>query len=92
LNHDAWIVGSAASPETNISLVRDFDIIVPFHAWHPASVNIPTYASVNSFGGWKFSINDIEYDIWPGDLGWFMIHSTNRYAWNPSRNIRMEKE
>jgi hypothetical protein len=91
LNHDAWVVGSAANEETDISLVRDFDILVPFHSWHPASVLIPEDAKVNPFGGWKFELDGIEYDVWPGDLGWFMLHSTTRCAWNPSRNIRMVK-
>lgn len=77
-NHDAWIMGGAATVllESNggrdrekLDSVRDWDVHVPFHSWQAASHLIPKVAFPNRFGGWKITEQDTVIDIWPGDLG-----------------------
>lgn len=86
-NFDAWIVGSAANPvEAN---PRDWDILVPYHKWHAAVSLVPTDAKPNTFGGWKFNVEGVEVDMWPGDLSWLASHPLFRYAWHPLSNARI---
>lgn len=87
LNHGAMVIGSAANPE-NIK-PRDWDIVVPFCNWHAACVCIPSNATINAFAGWKFTIEDIEYDIWPGDISFFLGKS--EWIWSPSNKIRYQR-
>lgn len=90
-NFEAWIVGSAASPFTDINCVRDWDVIIPFNLWHKACVLIPKDARPNSFGGWKFTVDGIEIDLWPGDLSAFMTFHKFKYAWHPHTDTRVER-
>lgn len=87
-NFDAWIVGSAADPSNDNP--RDIDVLVPIYSWGQACHLIPKNAKVNSLGGWK-CFDDIEIDIWPGDLGWLMQSSRSKYAWHPRSGIRLQK-
>lgn len=91
-NHDAWIVGSAADPHEIEP--RDYDVLVPFYEWGPASALIPGDARVNSFGGWKCVSDGVEVDVWPGDpgdLGWLMQRVRAQWAWHPKSGVRLEK-
>lgn len=83
--HNAWIVGSAANPEKTEP--RDIDVLVPFSEWYEAAFLIPDCAKPNSFGGWKFTTEGIEVDVWPGDIAvvmaapkceWVYHHKTGR--------------
>jgi hypothetical protein len=85
-NFDAWIVGSAADIKN--SSPRDYDVIVPFSQWGPASQMIPPDAKPNTFGGWKCMSEGVEVDVWPGELGWLMAKPKSKYVWHPATNTR----
>lgn len=91
---DAWLVGSAADPATVEP--RDYDIAVPWHNWHPAAQLIPLDAYPNSFRGWKFldprSVDPVEIDVWPCDLGWLMQNDLFKWAYHPRTGTRIHKE
>lgn len=88
-NYHAWIVGSAADPDC-IS-PRDYDVLVPYSEWGKASHLIPKDAVKNSFGGWKFKDNDIEVDVWPGEMGFVMQYVGLEYVWQPHIGLRFRK-
>jgi len=87
--HDAWIVGSAADP--NNENPRDYDVIVPHSEWQKACMLIPSNAKPNHFGGWKCISEEIEVDVWPGDLGWIMQRPQLLYVYHLSSGIRWTK-
>lgn len=86
---EAWIIGSAADP--NEENPRDYDIFVPIQFWQRASGYLPKDFKVNSFGGLKITEDNIEIDIWTGDM--LAIISTNyfKFAFQPKLNIRIGK-
>jgi hypothetical protein len=88
-NHDAWVVGSAADPENKNP--RDIDIMVPYSSWGPASSLIPKDAKVNSFGGWKFTEQGVEVDVWPGELSWILQRPRTKFVWHPKTGIRFQR-
>lgn len=90
--HDAWIVGSAAAPDTIIGAVRDFDLLVPYSSWPQAALLIPESARPNTFGGWKCSSEGKTVDVWPGDLGRLFIHKATQFAWHPKTGVRLRKD
>lgn len=85
---DAWIVGSAASPDLKTDDPRDWDVAVPFSEWHVASSLIPRDANPNSFGGWKFTSEGNEVDVWPCDLALFMTYAIVTCLWHPKSGKR----
>jgi hypothetical protein len=87
--HEAWIVGSAATPDCNHANVRDYDVLVPMDQWRKAAMLIPLDATPNTFGGWKCQSEGREVDVWPGDLGWLMTNYLARWAWHPRTNTRI---
>lgn len=89
--HDAWIVGSAAKKETDLSAVRDWDVLVPFTHWQQAAALIPKDAKPNTFGGWKCTSGGAVIDVFPGDLGELMA-APCKYAWHPKSGTRLTKE
>ena len=89
-NQEAWVVGSAADPLS--SSPRDWDVLVPFHTWHLVASFVPSDARPNSFGGWKFEVDGVEIDVWPGDLAFICRQCAFRWAWNPSLGIRIKQE
>lgn len=78
--HDAWIVGSGADPDNEIP--RDYDVVVPFSNWQEASMLIPMDAAPNHFGGWKCMSEQVEVDVWPGDIGWIMQRPQMKYIYH----------
>lgn len=91
---DAWIVGSAADPNVDLNLVKDFDILVPYYRWNEAAMLIPANAKVNSFGGWKCDSNGKEVDVWPEDLGHFLTNHNGqgKYALQLRSGVRVQIE
>lgn len=87
-NHDAWIVGGAANPDN--ANPRDWDVIVPHYEWGKAAHLIPLDATVNSFGGWKFTQNSQVVDVWPGDLGWILQRPKLVWAFHPASGRRFK--
>ena len=88
--HDAWIVGSAANPDSKE--IRDFDILVPFSEWRYAAILISYYpdARPNTFGGWKLTSEGTEVDVWPDDLGICLTNHLFEYAWHPRSGTRIK--
>jgi len=70
---------------------RDYDILIPFHMWNKACLAIPEDAKVNSFGGWKFNVGDIEIDIWPGDLSYLLQRPKTTFAYHLGSDTRVRK-
>lgn len=103
--HDAWIVGSAAAPEADLSKVNDIDVLVPWTNWKEASTLLHEYGTsgdlhINTFGGWKVDLvyrpNDEDYlemsiDVWPGDLAWLFTNDAMKYAWHFKSGTRVVK-
>lgn len=76
--HDGWIVGGAAKFIVGLTDEdpRDIDILIPFYEWGKASRIIPRGSPANSFGGFKVKCGDVDVDVWAGDIGWFMCHTS----------------
>jgi hypothetical protein len=89
--HEAWVVGSAADPSKNPAECRDIDVLVPFAHWPAVALHIPGDAKPTMFGGWKFTSDGREIDIWPGDLAWLMTNAKAQWAWQPKHGIRLQK-
>ncbi len=90
-HYDAWIVGSAAQPSSNILQVNDVDVIISFSQWNKVTGLIPLDAKKNKYGGWKYSEEGIEIDVWPDELNNFMNSAIPQYLWQPRYNIRYKK-
>lgn len=89
--HSAWVVGSAADETMDLSVVRDFDVMVPFTAWQQAAALVPKNARPNTFGGWKCKSAGRVVDVWPGELGELLTHNVTKYAWHPMSGTRILK-
>lgn len=79
-NHEGWVVGSTAEYLLGLrdEPQRDLDILVPFYEWGNACRIVPAGTPANSFGGFKLIDNDIEIDLWAGDIGWFISQVPNK--------------
>lgn len=88
-SHDAWIIGSAAVPGHDKP--RDFDVVVSYSNWGPASCLIPPNAKPNRFGGWKCADDGVEVDVWPGELAWLAQNHMFEWAWHPRTGVRFKK-
>lgn len=88
---DAWIVGSTALPDADLSNVRDWDLLIPFDKWPIAAGLIPETATPNTFGGWKINWHGIIIDVWPGDLSQFLRESTTKGVWHLGSGKRFIK-
>jgi hypothetical protein len=82
-------------------------VLIPFRGWQKAAQFVPLKAKPNTFGGWKFTVNewtgeglpvgglmlrDVEIDLWPGDLDAYMMSALAIWAWHPVSGIRIGKE
>ena len=88
---DAWILGSAAAPDADLSAVRDFDVLVPPARWLQAAQLIPRDAKPNTYGGWKCQSEGREVDVWPEDLGQRLSCVLNKFAWHPQSGARFQR-
>ncbi len=90
-HYNVWIAGSAADPASNIDKVKDLDIIIPFEEWNQITGLIPKDAKMNSYGGWRYTEDNILIDVWPDNLNNFMSSSFPKHIWQPRYNIRYLK-
>jgi hypothetical protein len=74
---EGWIVGGAAKYLLGLTQEppRDYDIVIPLHRWHEASLTIPKGSRTNSFGGIKFVSDMVEIDVWGDDIGHYFANS-----------------
>lgn len=88
---EAWIVGSAAKVDIDLTQVRDFDVMVPHAYWYHAAQLIPKDAKPTIFGGWECLSEGLQVDVWPDDLSRLLIDSHTSCAWQPRYNTRVVK-
>ncbi len=76
-NDGGWIIGGAARYllGEEEGPPRDWDIMIPFSTWPNVAFLIPENATLNSFRGFKFKVDGIEYDVWPGDLSHLVLQA-----------------
>jgi len=86
--HDAWVIGSAAHPNADLSTVKDFDICVPFSNWKSAAALMPANATVNTLGGWKSVSEGAVVDVFPVDMGWLLTNADVKHIWHPRTGAR----
>lgn len=91
-HHDAWVVGSAAQPTlTDLSSVKDFDVVVPLVRWSQAALLVPRDARPNTFGGWKCESEGRFVDVWPADLVELMQQRMMEHLWHPKTGARFTR-
>jgi hypothetical protein len=86
---DGWLVGSSADPTNDNP--RDYDIYIPMNNWINASILMPKNVTVNSLGGFKFKVDNIEIDIWTGDINLFLATNYFKYAYHPRTGVRIKR-
>ena len=89
--HEAWVVGSAADPAKDPAASRDVDVLVPFSHWPAAALLVPADAKPTMFGGWKFTTDGREVDLWPGDLAWLATNAKFQHAVQLKHGIRLSR-
>jgi hypothetical protein len=79
-NYHSWVVGSSAKfligSQDNVT---DWDVIVPVIEWPDITNIVPYGTKVNTLGGLKVIDGDTSIDIWPEDLGHFLMTITEGY-------------
>lgn len=85
---NAWVVGSAVDNQTP----RDYDIYVPIGHWRTACCLMPSNARVNRMGGFKCISEDIEVDVWTGDMSDFLASDYFTKALHPQTGVKIIRE
>ena len=88
---DAWIMGSAARWFAGDDPPNDIDIVVPFEKWQVVAPMIPRDAQPNKFGGWRFTTDGVDVDVFPDNIGRLMSHTGCNDAWHPKSNNRWNR-
>lgn len=89
--YGCWLVGSRGTTQTAINEDSDWDLIVPFHLWHPAARCIPSDAKPTTLGGWRFTGHDgAKIDIWPDSIGRVLIQHPSVGAYHLNSGTRIE--
>ena len=80
--HGATIVGSRAKQMAGEDVEpNDYDLIVPIEKWPIIALLIPSDATLNKFGGWRFTTDDgIEVDVWPGTMEDYLRHCKSQHG------------
>lgn len=93
INTKGWLVGSSIRSLLRGEDVSDYDIIVPDRELFRTNLlnlnSNSTYKSEsNSFGGVKYSREDLTIDIWCEELDHFLLASNSvEFIYNMHRNI-----
>jgi len=69
--HGGLIVGSQAKKLAGEDIdgdPNDWDVLVPLEKWQTLSLLIPSDARPNKFGGWRFTVEGDEIDVWPDSV------------------------
>ena len=59
---------------------NDFDLVVPPEYWHIIALLIPSDASLNKFGGWRFEVDGTEIDVWPGTMQDYLTRCKTKHG------------
>jgi hypothetical protein len=63
-----------------------WDLVVPFPLWATIAARIPQSATPTRFGGWRFSENGVQIDIFPADILTLMQYPFVGALWHPKTN------
>lgn len=78
LNSYGWLVGSSPSLLMNGNNPKDYDIIVENREHYQDVIKFLSVSgmktNINSFGGLKFTNEEIEIDIWCEELGHYLLN------------------
>lgn len=90
----AWVVGSAADPNRT-EAPKDYDILVSWADWTQVSLLLPHLGELvrlARFGGISLCTKDgVMLDVWPDDLGNFLLKPMAVHAWHPKSMTRIQK-
>jgi hypothetical protein len=90
---DGWLVGSSIDKILNDEKVTDFDIAVPYDKWELTIAAFKNYKfKLNTYGGFKFDINDISIDMWPQDIHRFLKVAKVTYMFNLNSRMLLKKD
>jgi hypothetical protein len=64
----------------------------PWPSWSAVAVQVPRTAVLNKFGGWKFTTDGIDVDVWPDTLDRLATYPFFRYAWHMRSNTLIRRE
>lgn len=72
---EGWLVGSAPEKLLNDEVPRDYDIVVPSAELFQLTCTLfaEYEVKINTFGGLKIKMGEIEVDVWVEELGHFII-------------------
>lgn len=76
----AVIVGSQAelcARGLDPSLLKDWDLFVPYHYWSDAVRLIPMTSVPNGRRGWRFVRDGVGFDVWPDELSRYLSEATS---------------
>ena len=82
----ALVVGSYAKLLAGDNVdPNDFDLLVPYEHWPVIVLLIPKHARLNSFGGWRFTVEyadgvPVEVDVWPGSLEKYLSECKTKHG------------
>lgn len=95
---DGWLVGSTINymlcPNKAENYLPDYDIIVPYEKWEDTIVALKHNPfTLNTYGGFKFNISEMEVDIWPQDTDKFLkVASKLTYMFNLKNQILIKND
>lgn len=85
-NFGGWVIGSGCQENP-----KDWDVLIPFSEWNRAAHLIPKDAKPNTFGGWKFTVDGVDIDVWPGELSFICNQAKFTEAWCPATGRRIKR-
>lgn len=84
---NGWLIGSSADPDN--SNPRDWDVYIPIQYWSIACGLIDKNAKINTFGGFKCISDEVEVDVWTGNMDEFLSSNQFKFAYHPITNVRI---
>lgn len=87
INGEGWLVGGSCNSILNGNIPKDYDIIIPdrelYHRLLIFLGNEEYTMTLNTFGGCKVTIDDIEVDLWCEELSHFLLNANKvNYIFN----------
>jgi hypothetical protein len=97
ISSHGWLVGSSIDKILSGDKVRDYDIIVPDAQLYQQTVlflqELVGEPKINTCGGLKFTLPDLEIDIWPEELSHFLLNTTSvKYVFNFKKQLLLKVE
>ena len=89
-----WVTGSRASfSDCRLHAASDWDILVPWKLWETVVGALPLDKVVPTRkGGWRVRIEgQHDIDVFPGDIGDWLVKPFTHVAWHPKTGTVIEK-